>query len=51
MNLKEVKDEYTFHATVRNEGRVTIPLATRKALGIKKGDIVELQVVVRKVTY
>ena len=33
-----------FHATVRACGRITIPESTRKACGIKEGDIIKMKI-------
>jgi len=43
MSTKERK-ELAFTTYVRVEGRMTIPKAVRKALGIKRGDLVECKI-------
>ena len=41
---KEKREEMTFAAYVRVEGRITIPLEIRDALDIERGDLVECQI-------
>uniref|UniRef100_A0A6M3LZV3 Putative antitoxin family protein n=1 Tax=viral metagenome TaxID=1070528 RepID=A0A6M3LZV3_9ZZZZ len=38
------KEWVRFPATIRKDNRVTVPPEVRKALGLKEGDLVDLQI-------
>lgn len=44
MKKEKRGEEAAFTTYVRIEGRMTIPLAVRNALGIKRGDLVECRI-------